>query len=140
MRLDFVLKSLEGKKTYNVYLLSTAEQQAGSSFLFSKPFVNTDRDALKRINAQYLVVNHADETDRPPNDPLFDQNKYRIKEFVRAISNQLEPMQIFDPYRVQPKKRSIDPWDQTAAPHLAAEVFSRRSLGPYLEVYRVKNE
>lgn len=140
IRLDYMLKSLESKKTYNTYLLATDEQQKGSAFLFSKPFVNANWDDFKKIGAKYLVINHADETEKPGDSLTFDYNKHKLRSFIRSIPKRLELVQVFSPYKDDLKKWSVDRWDMTAAPHLPAEILSRKSLGPYLEVYRIKNE
>ena len=121
-----MLQSLEGQKTYNVYQLASAEQRAGSSFLFSRPFVDVNWSELKKSGAKYVVVNYAD-----PNP--------KTHEFILSISDRLELAQSFTPYWKDSKKISVDRHDSTAAPHLAQEIFSRKSLGPYLEVYRVKD-
>jgi hypothetical protein len=132
-RLKLMLRALEGKKTYKVFLLSTPAQQAGSRFLFSRPFVNTEWEDLKRAGARYLVVNHGDISEKP-GDP-----KDRLDRFIRSISDKLELARTFSPYQDASRKGSLDRQASTGAPHLAKELFSRRTLGPYLEVYRIKD-
>jgi hypothetical protein len=127
VRLDFMLQGLEGKKTYNVYQLADDEQQP-AAFLFSKPFVNAEWDDLERIGTKYIIINHA----------AADQER-KMQRFKQSISDRLELLQWFSPYRSSIKSLSVDSHDSTAAPHLPVEIFSRRRLGPYLEVYRIKD-
>jgi len=124
-RLDLLLQSIGARKTYNVYLL-TSDQQRTTPFLFLRPYADETLEGLKKINAKYLVVNYADP----------DAGTQR---FIGSIKDRLELIQSFSPYWSRIKKRSVDRWDLTAAPHLPGEIFSRKSLGPYLEVYRVKD-
>jgi hypothetical protein len=63
----------------------------------------------------------------------------RVQALIRSIKNQLEPIRSFSPYWDPAKRKTVDPHDLTAAPHLPSEIFSRKSLGPYLEIYRIKN-
>lgn len=124
-RLDLMLQSIQGQKTYNVYQLAGMDQRS-SKFLFLQPYADLSVEGLKKIGAKYLVINYAD-------------SGAETKEFVQKLLPKFELVQSFSPYRDAQKKYTVDPYDLTAAPHLPMEIFSRKSLGPYLEVYRIKN-
>ncbi len=124
-RLDLMLQALEGEKTYDVYQMAFTDEQKSGAFLFLRPYVDADWGALKKIGAQYLIVNYADP------EP-------GSKNLINAISDKLELARSFSPYLDPVKKTSKDRNASTAAEHLAPELFSRRFSGPYLEIYRIK--
>jgi hypothetical protein len=124
-RLDLALEAAKGQRAYQVYTLSARGEEGEIPFLFLKPFVRTEWSELKRVGAEYLVLNHSDV------DP-------GIHEFKRRIAEELEAPVVFSPYRDPSQKRTKDPHGSTAAPHSLGELFSRTRPGPYLEVYKIK--
>jgi hypothetical protein len=123
-RLDLALKAAEGRRTYQVYTLAARGESGETGFLFLKPFVGTEWAELKRIGAEYLVLNHSEA------DP-------EIHDFKRRIAGHLELAAVFSPYRDPAQKRMQDPHGTTAAPHSLKELFARTRPGPYLEVYKI---
>ena len=123
-RLDLLLEASKGKKTYTVHTLTWPGAQK-NPFLLSGPFIEARWEELKKINADYLVINYGEpnSTSRP---------------FKDLIQDRLELAAAFSPYRDASKKLTQDKHGSTAAPHYWKELFSRERLGPYLEVYRVK--
>ena len=125
-RLDLSLLALQGKPTYNVYFLSLGKARGVSpSFLFLEPRVQADPGALEEIGADYLILNYSERTPE-------------ALELKKSMSARLELAAHFSPYWDPSKKEPTDPYASTAAPHLPGELFSRKCLGPYLEVYKIK--
>ena len=124
--MDLQLKAIQGEKTYRVYYLSAADDAANAKFLFQRPYVNADASSLKDMGIQYLVMNYSE----------YSELKHRLKS---AMASQLVLEASFSPFVDPEKKRPGDPYESTAAPHRVGELFSRDRLGPYLEVYRIKN-
>lgn len=124
-RLESMRDAIKGAQTYETYLLALPEEEANRSFLFQRPMVSLSADELRRIGTGYVIVNYADP----------DETKHR---FVDSISGELELVRSFSPYRDQGQRTAADRQSTTAAPHLKSDLFGRKSLGPYLEIYRVK--
>lgn len=123
-RLDYQLRASAEKKTYDSYLLIASGGQVISPTLFSGPFVEESPEAFKKIGARYLVVHYQSRGEEP-------------SRILKTLSDKASLVGSFSPYRDVSRKFSSDPEASTAAPHLAAEIYSRKSLGPYLEVYRI---
>lgn len=126
-RLNLMEKALSGKKTYKVYTLSNVDDSDPTLFLFERPFVKTTWKDIRRIGAQYFVFNYSE----------FNPEKTH---FLETAGSNLELAASFSPYWDPFNKQWADKHASTAAPHLRSDLFSRRRLGPALEVYRVKGE
>ncbi len=124
-RLESMRDAVKGERTYETYLLALPEEERNRSFLFQRPMVGLSADDLRRIGTGYVIVNYADP----------DETKHR---FIDSIRGELELVRSFSPYRDQSQRTAVDRHSTTAAPHLKTDLFSRKSLGPYLEIYRVK--
>ena len=124
-RLDYLLQASVGGEGYAVYQLVPDIKQATSPFLFLGPFVREDWEDVKRIRARYIVIHYSD----------LDETPLRL---LRALSGKSTLVRSFSPYWEPSRRLSLDPEASTAAPHLPVEIFSRKSLGPYLEVYRIE--
>lgn len=123
-KLDIEQQTLEGRKTYNVYTLKTSKA-FDPQFMGMRPFVEADWNEIRKIGAQYLVLDQGYPSEA-------------VKRFKEMNGNAMEKVASFSPY-VDPEKRiSVDPYDSTAASHMSEEIFSRVRLGPYLEVYKIK--
>jgi hypothetical protein len=123
-RLDHLLKAAEGRIGYQTYLVASDPAATRSEFLFSGPYVKPTNEDLARVGAQYLVVHYFD----PAGDP---------QKILQALAGRLELARSFSPYWDGSRRMSWDPQASTGAPHLPCELLTRRSLGPYIEVYRL---
>jgi len=124
-RLDLFLKAFSTDEGFSTYLLSPKAGEEGNGFLFSRPVAPLSFDFLKEIKCEYIILSYLDP------DPV-------IHQFVRGITQHLELVKTFNPYRDNGDlKVSLDQYSTTAAPHTAQELFRRTRLGPYLEIYKV---
>ena len=123
-RLDLMNEALEGKKRFEVYTISPGLHLEERSFLFQRPFVPPDPLAIESLGARYIVFQYSERT------AFFEALKEKLKPRLR---NKVA----FSPYWSEKKKVSLDPYDATSGPHLARELFSRKRLGPFLEVYEI---
>lgn len=121
-RLELLLKSETLKKSYEIHTLKPAGEEDGPDFLFARPFVRADWPSLEKIGTQYLIFNYA-------------QAPAALHEFKDSIAGRLKLLTVFSPYHDPAKKKMTDEFGSTAAPHALEELFSRRRLGPYLEIY-----
>ncbi len=124
-RLDLLQKAQQEMKTYRVFTLSQGKIQEDNAFLFQRPFVGMNLEALRKIGAKYLILNYS-------------EYQPRIQAFKKSIEPHLELKAVFEPYRNLLRKLMPDPYSATSVPDSQADLFSRRQLGPYLEVYEVK--
>ncbi len=124
-RLDLMVQVAEHQKTYRVYTLSQTDENGEHPFLFQRPFVKMDLEALKETGIEYLIFNYS-------------EHNFDAYEFRRSITKELEKVMFFSPYKDPSQKIPFDPYAATAATHLRKDLLSRVSFGPYLEVYRLK--
>ncbi len=123
-RIELTLKTVQGKKTYNVYYALAPEQSAEKAFLFARPLVAPEAGALQKIGAEYVVLNYSD-----PSEGM---------QAWKSASGGLELAASFNPYKRTPLKMPGGLESLTGPPDSQRELFERKSLGPYLEIYRVK--
>ncbi len=123
-RLDLELRAANNGPVYTVYVLMNQNNRE-SPFLFAGPYVKMDLDDLRKIGAGYLVVNYA-----------YDNS--RVIAFMKSEPGVFEKVAVFTPYHNASRRWSGDRYASTAAPHAMQELFSRRRLGPYIEVYRIR--
>lgn len=121
-KLDFMLAAAKGKTTYETYAVHDGDVL--QPFLFLRPVITPEWKEVERVKAKYVVVNSTE------TDPVLGS----FKEQVRANGKLVKT---FSPYRKPDQRRDTDPHATTAAPHLAIDVWARKSLGPYLEIYKV---
>ena len=124
-RLDLMFSANEGKTTYAIYTLMRVKNQEETPYLFQRPFVAMDINEFRKIRAEYLIVNYSEYHEE-------------VEGFVREHRAQLELVKAFSPFFDPKRQRMIDPYSGTSAPDSQADLFSRRQLGPYLEIYKVK--
>ncbi len=123
-RLDLTMKTLEGKKTYKVYYAQAPEQDPSAAFLFGRPLVKPDAENLRAIGAEYVVLNYAD-----PSPEL---------RAWKASDNGFELAASFNPYHRPTTVSHGELEGLTGPPDSRRDLFSRKTLGPYLEIYKVK--
>lgn len=123
LKLEAELRAAESRKTYEVYVLKSGNDYA-EEFNAQKPRVYSTWKALDEIGAQYLIF--TSQLHRGKYNGLRQLNPDRMK-----------PVKVFSPYHQDRTLVTLDPHDSTAAPHLAAELYRRRRLGPVVEIYRI---
>ena len=123
-RLDLMGAAIEGETTYQIYTLSPGKELEEEAFLFQCPFVESSPEALEEIGAEYLVFNASERIE------FFEMLKKNLGDRIRLV-------QRFNPYWDTERKESLDSHDQTVGPHLLQELFSRKQLGPYMEIYEI---
>lgn len=122
-KLDLMRKANQNKKTYNVYTLSNIFTE-DSEFQVLKPFVSANWSDFNKIGAQYLILNTTEKTPEA--------------QFLRkSLFSHATKIAEFSPYFSSTRKEPIDAYASTAAPHALREIFARKRLGPYLEVYAI---
>ena len=125
-KIDLLMKSAEGQKTYNVYFLSNKPEKAGQ-FLSTVPALGYSIDELRRENIRYAVFNY---------NLLFDK-KNKLIENVKMNGDLIAA---FSPYYDKDIKGRYDIIDTTFMPIGSKEVFSRRMTGPSLVIYKLRPE
>ena len=123
-RLDMMQKANEGKPAYRVYALSTLKEGKDLP-LFMLPILPPVAGRILEEKTEYLIFNYAE----------YREDFHVLK---NAAGLAMERVASFSPYRSNAQQYSLDSSESTAAPHGLKELFSRKSLGPYLEIYRVK--
>ncbi|MGB3112590.1 MAG: glycosyltransferase family 39 protein [Candidatus Omnitrophota bacterium] len=123
-KLRFMLKAIEGEKTYNVYFLTREGQERGQ-FLSTVPAVAYDIKALKREGIEYVVINY--NTSGPEKD-----------RFIGILQDKADVLVEFSPYYDKKIKRPFDRVDTTFMSVASEEIFSRDKTGPCLVIYRIK--
>lgn len=123
-RLRLLQKTLDGEKTYWVYHLRM-DADEHPSFSLARLVVSPDVHELAARGICYVVFNFQDA------GPAVRGLYQRVKEEGRLLAS-------FSPYRDPGRKWTRDPAALTADPIKLNEVFSRKRLGPYLEVYELK--
>ncbi|MBI2094592.1 MAG: glycosyltransferase family 39 protein [Candidatus Omnitrophica bacterium] len=120
-KIQLMLKAREGKRSYRIFYLNP-ERLKDSPFLLWSPLVDPDLSSVRESGAQYYVRY------RYPGEPDF---------FDRVLRPHAERVEVFSPYRSEAKVWTEDPWANVALPFLSRELFSRKSAGPYLEIYKI---
>lgn len=123
-RLDLELLALKGRTTYRTYALSDVFLRKEEAFLFLRPTVTSRWDEWEAIGAKYFVR-------------TYSEHNPAAQVFLKENSGKLRLLASFSPYRDPTRKVSPDPFSSTAAPHLPSDVFGRKRLGPFIEIYQV---
>jgi hypothetical protein len=114
-------KAVRGRKNHNVYYW--AERPAESAFTSLRPVLLPGSPDTKKID--YWVLGRAAKEDQ---DPAWKE----------VLASGTEKVVSFSPFRNPARQRPADALGVTAVPEDLHDLFTRTSLGPYLEVYRVK--
>ncbi len=123
-RLELMDKARQNKKRYRVFYVDP--HSVGSpKFLSWSPAIPANATAFKREGVRYLIRY------RHPGEPAY---------FGAEMKDRMRLVKTISPYRSKEKIMTVDVWANAALPFLSTELFSRRSLGPYLEIYEWKNE
>lgn len=123
-RLQILAKVSEKKKSFTLYSLLLQEDQEKYAFLFQKPFIAMDRKVMQKSGVRYLVVNYSQY------EEAYQKFRDQEKEHLKLVVS-------FSPYLDKSQKIMKDAYSSTAAPESLRELFSRKRLGPYLEVYEL---
>lgn len=123
-KLEFILKTIGNKKTYNVYFL-TWDDKKRREFLSTVPAVGYNLDALAGNGITYIVINYG----------AISKEK---DDFIKRLQEKADVVAEFSPYY---DKKIRQPYDNTDATFMAIgskELFSRRATGPCLVIYKIK--
>lgn len=122
-RLELMSAASDPDAAYRVYTLSEAPRGAEVP-LVMLPVAAPDAAELDRLGVKYVVFNHSER------NPVFHALKEKFGKRLRLEA-------AFSPYKDEAQRRPFDRYESTAVPLDWRDVFSRRKLGPYLEVYRL---
>lgn len=120
------LKLIEARKSEIPYHTFAIEWEKGWEALpyFSiHPLVSSDLELMTQNGIEYILI---------------DTQEFRAKSshFLEINQKRLERVMAFSPYKNK-KQISEDPHDSPALPHSWPELLSRKSSGPYIELYRI---
>ncbi len=124
-KIDYLIESIEGKKTYSVYFLTHGDKKGGQ-FLSTVPTIAYDVDVLVGHGVEYVVINHN----------TFSGEK---DDFIRELSRKADVVAEFSPYYDGKVRRPFDPIDATFSPISDKELFSRKMTGPCMVVYKLRD-
>lgn len=110
-------------KGYPLYFLYEDPEVQGQ-FLDTLPALPYDIDALRREGIEYVVING--QVTNPSKEA-----------FLKELGAQGSVAREFSPYFDGQFRQSLDEIDATCLPMAGQELFSRRSAGPALRVYRI---
>jgi len=110
--------------TYEVFTLEWEESREDIPFLFLRPYLPSTMQALREARIRYIVLNTSEQMEK-------------VRDFRRILNDNAFKIQTFNPYWDRLRTDSYDVHDATAAPHLLRELFSRRRLGPVLDIYEL---
>jgi hypothetical protein len=123
-KMGYLVKSLEGKKTYNVFFL-TPEEGENIQFLSQSPEIAPDVAKLRAAGIGYVAVNYN----------LTDKNK---KKMLKVLDGQADIIMKFSPYYDGMTRRPFDMNDYTYMAIGSRELFSRKTAGPAIVVYKIR--
>lgn len=121
-KLDFLLSEPSNHPAYRLYFL--VSDPAEPRFLFAKPVLPYDFDALKRAGIRYVVRLHVPDKTAP--DRFFAQ-----------LEKQGRSLAVFSPYKDRLRKMPYDAEPLTGGPVLWDELLKRRANGLALEIYEI---
>ncbi len=121
-RMDLVIKAAEGRPNYRVYYLEE-EKGARNPFTMRSPMLERERDALRREGIEYLV--------------RYRHPWEKTGEEAWALDYRLTAS--FSPYKDASKMMTEDEWANVSLPFRSRELYSRKSQGPFLEIYERKH-
>ncbi len=123
-KISLMLEAQKDQKTYPIYYLND-RGLSGTPFLLWGPLVEPRLEDFKETRAGYYVRY------RYPQESGF---------FEQTLKGRSELLAVFSPYRKENAVFTQDRFANTALPFLSSELFSRKTTGPYLEIYRVRYE
>ena len=134
----WLLKAAQDEKKYKVYylFLKREDPDKPEKYYSLWPLVRPDSEAVRAIGASYVVIDYAEYT--PDNKGKLDSRVEAIHRWKEQNKGRWELLKTFSPYYDPAKKLMSERFSSTAAPHSLFELFSRRRLGPYLEIYKLR--
>jgi len=123
-KLEMIIQAHQETKTYTRYSLHDETANEIKVYMNYAPWVAADWSMLREIGAEYLIVNYTEKV------ALFHH-------LLKTASPPLTLVATFNPYKELGKSQSDDRYDATSVPHSLKELYTRRRLGPYLEVYKI---
>lgn len=124
-RLDLMEKALSNKLTYRLFTILRNPLDQESGYLFQRPYVHLDINEFRKVDAGYLIVNYSEYHEE-------------IEDFTSRMAGELELIASFSPFWDAQQKKMKDVYSGTSAPDSQTDLFSRKRLGPYLEIYKIK--
>ena len=124
-KLDMTMRVSKDKGPgYPVYFIAINPEAQGK-FLNSIPAVPYDVSSIKRQGIEYIVINNQ----------LSNPEK---EEFLKELEKRAEVVKDFSPYADGVYRETFDPTATTCIAVTDEDVFSRKTSGPALRIYRIK--
>jgi hypothetical protein len=123
-KINYQLKSVGKIKTYELFYLIEGSENSGQ-FLSFWPVIATDLSDLEKTGIEYIVFNNMTASER-------------MIRFRQEVAAKFRPVAEFNPYYQEGFRRPWDTIETTALPVGSKELFSRRSAGPYLVIYKIR--
>jgi 4-amino-4-deoxy-L-arabinose transferase-like glycosyltransferase len=120
-RIKLLLENTGKNPKYNLFYLAN-KGELKSFFLFQSPIIENKWENIYREGIQYIVIHKRKKEDSP---------------LYLGLDKYAELVKTFSPYKDKNKIYSLDVDVNTAAPFFAKEIYSRRSLGYTIQIYRV---
>lgn len=123
-RLDLLLRLAGGSKAYTVYYLLRDGEDPAKAFLLRHPLLEPKAPAIADSGIEYVVLNYSDPSEE-------------LRAWREGMGSRARLVASFSPFFDPSRRRPDDPQGLTGPPDSQADLFSRRSPGPYLEVYKI---
>ena len=124
-KLDLMLQSADKEdKGYPLYFLSRDVALQGQ-FMSTMPAIPYSLDAIEEQGIEYIVING--QLSSAPKDAL-----------MRELKANAVIVKDFSPYKSSRFRQTSDPTATTCIPVSSRELFSRKSMGPGLRIYKLK--
>jgi len=123
-KIEFMVRALEGTKTYNVYFLTMKGEITGQ-FLSTVPAISHDMDVLRKEGIEYVVIN-------------FNSSSEGKTAFIKVLENEGKVIAEFSPYVDGSIRVPYDPIDMTFMSDASEEVYERKMTGPCIVIYKIQ--
>lgn len=122
-KLQLQLKAAQPRAVYNVYYLIEGGESSGQ-FLGFWPVLRNTMAQLREEKIEYVIFNNT----------LSPASTRALRDEVAKTATLIA---VFDPYWDKHFRRPFDTVEFTCLPIETEELFSRRTSGPYLEIYKL---
>ncbi len=123
-KLIFQIAAVGDEDRYELYYIVRGDENFGQ-FLSFWPVIVNNIDELNKHGIKYIVFNN------------MSMSK-NMRDFHDKIAMLYEPIVQFNPYNIEGFRRSYDETETTCIPILSKELYSRKSFGPYILIYKIK--
>ena len=123
-KIEFMVRALEGEKTYNVYFLTMKGETTGQ-FLSTVPTISHDMDVLRKEGIEYVVIN-------------LNSSSEVETAFMNVLEREGKVFAEFSPYIDESIRVPDDRIDMTFMSVASGELYPRKMTGPCIVIYKIQ--